>query len=74
MGNRSPQNAGGKQLIIQYLLVFKEYLIEILPVLAIGFLLSGLIHEFVPSGWTERHLGGPIAFWDRSSPYSNALP
>ena len=58
MGNRSPRNVGGKQLIIQYLIVFKEYLIEILPVLAIGFLLSGLIYEFVPSGWTERHLGG----------------
>jgi len=45
-------------LIVQYLIVFKDYLIEILPYLAIGFLLSGLIHEFVPSQWVERHLGG----------------
>ncbi len=58
MGNRSPRNAGDEQLMIEYLIVFKEYLIEILPILAIGFLLSGLIYEFVPSGWTERHLGG----------------
>ena len=26
--------------------------------LAIGLFLSGLIHEFVPSEWVERHLGG----------------
>jgi uncharacterized membrane protein YraQ (UPF0718 family) len=45
-------------LIVEYLIVFKDYLIEILPFLAIGFLLSGLIHEFVPSRWVERHLGG----------------
>jgi len=45
-------------LVIQYLIVFKDYLIEILPFLAIGFLLSGLIHEFVLSKWVERHLGG----------------
>jgi uncharacterized membrane protein YraQ (UPF0718 family) len=45
-------------LVIQYLTVFKDYLIEILPYLAIGFLLSGLIHEFVRSKWVERYLGG----------------
>lgn len=45
-------------MIVQYLIEFKTYLIEILPYLAIGFLLSGLIHEFVPSKWVERHLGG----------------
>ena len=44
--------------MLQYLVVFKEYLIEVLPFLAIGFLLSGLIHEFVPTRWVERHLGG----------------
>lgn len=36
----------------------KDYLIEVLPFLAVGFFLSGLIHEFVPAGWVERHLGG----------------
>jgi len=41
-----------------FLIVFKDYLIEVLPFLAIGFFLSGLIHEFVPTGLVERHLGG----------------
>ncbi|MGB5924664.1 MAG: permease [Dehalococcoidia bacterium] len=46
-------------MIVEYLIVFKDYLIEVLPFLAIGFLPSGLIHEFLPSKWVERHLGGP---------------
>ena len=45
-------------MVVQYFIVFKDYLIEVLPFLAIGFLLSGLIHEFVPSKLVERHLGG----------------
>ena len=45
-------------LITQFFVVFKDYLIEVLPFLAVGFFLSGLIHEFVPTGWVERHLGG----------------
>ena len=45
-------------MVVQYFIVFKDYLIEVLPFLAIGFLLSGLIHEFVPSEWVERRLGG----------------
>jgi uncharacterized membrane protein YraQ (UPF0718 family) len=45
-------------LVVQYFIVFKDYLIEVLPYLAIGFLLSGLIHEFVPTKWVERRLGG----------------
>jgi len=45
-------------VITQFFIVFKDYLIEVLPFLAVGFFLSGLIHEFVPSGWVERHLGG----------------
>ncbi|HEY4712053.1 MAG TPA: permease [Dehalococcoidia bacterium] len=45
-------------MVVQYFIVFKDYLIEVLPYLAIGFLLSGLVHEFVPSKWVERHLGG----------------
>ncbi|MFC1934009.1 permease [Chloroflexota bacterium] len=45
-------------MIAQFFIVFRDYLIEVLPYLAIGFLLSGLIHEFVPTGWVERHLGG----------------
>ena len=27
------------------------------PALAIGFLLSGLVHEFIPDRWVDRHLG-----------------
>ena len=45
-------------MIAQYFIVFKDYLIEVLPFLAIGFFLSGLIHEFVPTRLVERHLGG----------------
>lgn len=45
-------------MIVQSFIVFKDYLIELLPFLAIGFFLSGLINEFVPTGWVERHLGG----------------
>ncbi len=44
-------------MVVQYFIVFKDYFIDVLPFLAIGFLLSGLIHEFVPSEWVERHLG-----------------
>ncbi len=45
-------------MIAQFFLVFIDYLIEVLPFLAVGFFLSGLIHEFVPTGWVEKHLGG----------------
>jgi len=45
-------------VIAQFFLVFKDYLIDILPLLAVGFFLSGLIHEFIPAAWVERHLGG----------------
>ena len=52
--------------MVEFFIVFKNYFVEVLPFLAIGlFLLSGLIHEFVPSHRVERHLGGrgirPIA-------------
>ncbi len=45
-------------MVVQYLIAFKDYFIEVLPFLAIGFLVSGLINEFVPSEWVERRLGG----------------
>ena len=45
-------------MVVQYFIVFKEILLEVLPFLAVGFLLSGLIHEFVPSQWVERRLSG----------------
>jgi len=46
------------KILIEFLVVFKGYLIEVLPFLMIGFLLSGLIHEFIPAKLVERHLGG----------------
>jgi uncharacterized membrane protein YraQ (UPF0718 family) len=45
-------------MIIEFFSIFKGYLIEVLPFLIIGFLLSGLIYEFVPAKLVERHLGG----------------
>jgi len=45
-------------IILNFLIVFSHYLIDVLPYLVIGFFLSGLIHEFIPTGWIERHLGG----------------
>jgi len=45
-------------ILIEFLAVFKGYFVEVLPFLFIGFLLSGLIHEFVPTRLVEKHLGG----------------
>ena len=45
-------------MIVEFLVTFKDYLIEVLPFLAIGFFLSGVINEYIPAGWVERHLGG----------------
>jgi len=62
-------------LIVQFFIVLKDYLIEVLPFIAVGLFLSGLIHEFVPTGWVERHLGGkgikPILY---STVVGTALP
>jgi len=41
----------------EFFAVLKHYLIEIIPALAVGFFLSGLIHEFIPTAWIERNLG-----------------
>ncbi len=41
----------------ELILVFKHYLIEVLPALGIGFLISGLINEFIPREWVDRNLG-----------------
>jgi uncharacterized membrane protein YraQ (UPF0718 family) len=45
-------------ILIEFLVVFKGYLVEVLPFLIVGFVLSGLIHEFIPAKLVERHLGG----------------
>ncbi len=41
----------------EFALILIGYIREILPALAIGFFISGLIHEFIPSGWIEKKLG-----------------
>ena len=41
----------------KFLFVLKDYLIEILPAIALGFFLSGLIHELIPASWVEKNLG-----------------
>lgn len=42
----------------QLISVFFNYLLEVLPVLALGFLISGIIYEFIPSDWVMKNLGG----------------
>lgn len=37
---------------------FKHYFIEMFPALVFGFLLSGVVHEFIPDKWINKHLGG----------------
>lgn len=44
-------------MMIKFIFVLKHYLVEILPALALGFFLSGLIYEFIPTSWVERNLG-----------------
>ena len=44
-------------MIANVAIVFIDYLIKILPALVVGFLLSGIIHEFVSVQWVEKHLG-----------------
>jgi len=46
-----------KSLFFQFLFVLWHYLVEIIPALAFGFFLSGLIHEFIPNAWVEKNLG-----------------
>jgi len=43
--------------VFKFFLVFRNYLSDIIPALAIGFFLSGLIHEFIPASWVEKNLG-----------------
>ena len=34
------------------------YLVDVVPAVAIGFFISGLVHEFLPSDWIDRNMGG----------------
>jgi len=62
-------------MLTQFFIVLKDYFIEVLPFLAAGFLLSGVIYEFVPARLVEKHLGGggirPLVY---SSLFGAALP
>ena len=42
-------------MIIQFFSHLKHYSIEVLPAIVIGFLVSGIIHEFVPQNFTEKY-------------------
>ncbi|MEK6732510.1 MAG: permease [Candidatus Omnitrophota bacterium] len=44
--------------LYNFLNSFKHYFVEMAPALAIGFLLSGIVHEFIPDAWIDKHLGG----------------
>ncbi|MBI4723221.1 MAG: permease [Candidatus Stahlbacteria bacterium] len=43
--------------MLQFIHIFCEYFIEVLPALLIGFILSGFIHEFISIQWVEKYLG-----------------
>jgi len=44
-------------VVNQFTNTFFHYFKEIIPALAVGFFLSGVIHEFVPTDWVKRSLG-----------------
>ena len=43
-------------MITQFIEILLHYLLSVIPILAIGFLLSGIIHEFIPAKWIEKYL------------------
>jgi len=45
-------------LISDFIHSFKHYFLEMAPALLIGFFISGVIHEFIPTHWVNKHLGG----------------
>lgn len=45
-------------MLVNFLNTFKYYLVEIIPALLVGFFLSGVVHEFIPTHWVNKHLGG----------------
>ena len=47
-----------KGLPLNFLGILGHYIIEVLPSLALGFLISGIIHEFLPGDLVQKHLGG----------------
>lgn len=43
-------------MILNFLYNLQHYVVQILPALALGLFLSGVIHEFVPQSWINRYL------------------
>ncbi len=43
-------------MLIQFINALKHFLAEILPALLFGFIISGIINEFIPTNWVEKHL------------------
>lgn len=44
-------------MFVQFFNTFWHYFLEVLPFLIIGFLISGLVHEFVSTEWVGKRLG-----------------
>lgn len=44
-------------MIKEFLLKLVHYLIEVAPALAIGLILSGIVHEYLPQKWVNKYLG-----------------
>jgi len=40
-----------------FLMILYHYFVEVIPAVLIGFLLSGMIYELIPTGWVDRYLG-----------------
>lgn len=45
-----------KLIVLDFLCALQHYTIEIVPSVALGLFLSGVIHEFVPQSWVNRYL------------------
>lgn len=43
-------------MILNFFHTLQHYIIEVAPSLALGLFLSGVIHEFMPQSWVNRHL------------------
>lgn len=40
-----------------FLQVLSHYIHEVLPAIILGFFISGIIHEFIPTKWVEKYFG-----------------
>ena len=47
-------------MIVAFFSQFKHYILEVLPYLFLGFLLSGVVHEFLSGDLVKKHLGKKV--------------